>query len=186
MQTTWMPSTETGVIHNRAELPESVFAFPRQRKEPLTDASHVRNAIARFDQVKDVTEDERLTDFATVFLGLGKLTLNGYHPIQWSVPRRDKVVTYTYQVGYLSAREIADVMCRVCAFRSIQLPDVQANLTDSARGHLAAAQDAEFRQRLFALGAEARPGNGEVLARTAREERDRWAGLVRRLNIQVQ
>ncbi|MCF7855905.1 MAG: hypothetical protein K9N51_13990 [Candidatus Pacebacteria bacterium] len=90
----------------------------------------------------DVTEDERLTDFATVFLGLGKLTLNGYHPIQWSVPRKGKVVTYTYQVGYLSAREIADVMCRVCAFRSIQLPDVQANLTDSARGHLAAAQDA--------------------------------------------
>ena len=90
----------------------------------------------------DETENERLTDFATVFLGLGKLTLNGYHPIQWSVPRQDKVVTYTYQVGYLSAREIADVMCRVCAFRSIQLPDVQANLTDNARGHLAAAQDA--------------------------------------------
>ena len=36
-QATWMPSTEYGEIHNRAELPESVFAFPRQRKEPLTD-----------------------------------------------------------------------------------------------------------------------------------------------------
>ena len=42
MQTTWSPDTEHGVIHNRAELPESVFAFPMQRKEPLTDADHVR------------------------------------------------------------------------------------------------------------------------------------------------
>ena len=49
-QATWMPSTEYGKVHNRAELPESVFAFPRQRKEPLTDASHVKNALARFDQ----------------------------------------------------------------------------------------------------------------------------------------
>ena len=36
-QATWMPSTEYGKVYNRAELPESVFAFPRQRKEPLTD-----------------------------------------------------------------------------------------------------------------------------------------------------
>jgi hypothetical protein len=35
------------------------FAFPEQRKEPLTDAAHVRNAIARFDQVEDVTDAER-------------------------------------------------------------------------------------------------------------------------------
>ena len=35
------------------------FAFPKQRKEPITDASHVRNAIARFDQVEGVTDAER-------------------------------------------------------------------------------------------------------------------------------
>lgn len=40
-------------------LPEEEFAFPEQRKEPLTDASHVRNAIARFDQVEGVTDAER-------------------------------------------------------------------------------------------------------------------------------
>jgi hypothetical protein len=40
-------------------LPDSEFAFPKQRKEPLTDARHVRNAIARFDQVEDVTDRER-------------------------------------------------------------------------------------------------------------------------------
>ena len=66
MQTTWMPSTETGVIHNRAELPESVFAFPRQRKEPLTDADHVRNALARFDQVEGVSDSNRDLAFANI------------------------------------------------------------------------------------------------------------------------
>jgi hypothetical protein len=35
------------------------FAFPRERREPLVDARHVRNAIARFDQVEDVTDRER-------------------------------------------------------------------------------------------------------------------------------
>jgi len=54
-----MPSTEYRKVHNRAELPESVFAFPRQRKEPLTDASHVKNALARFDQVEGVSDADR-------------------------------------------------------------------------------------------------------------------------------
>jgi hypothetical protein len=40
-------------------LAESDFAFPRERKEPLTDARHVRNAIARFDQVEGVSDAER-------------------------------------------------------------------------------------------------------------------------------
>ena len=35
------------------------FAFPKQRKEPINDASHVRNAVARFDQVEGVSEKER-------------------------------------------------------------------------------------------------------------------------------
>ena len=43
----------------RNQLSEGNFAFPKQRKEPLEDAKHVRNAIARFDQVKDVSDDER-------------------------------------------------------------------------------------------------------------------------------
>ena len=37
----------------------SQYAFPDEEKEPLTDAAHVRNAIARFNQVKDVTDTER-------------------------------------------------------------------------------------------------------------------------------
>jgi hypothetical protein len=37
------------------------FAFPKQRKEPLENAAHVRNAIARFNQVRGVSDDERDT-----------------------------------------------------------------------------------------------------------------------------
>lgn len=44
---------------DRDKLDKGDFAFPKQRKEPLENASHVRNAIARFNQVKDVTDDER-------------------------------------------------------------------------------------------------------------------------------
>jgi hypothetical protein len=40
-------------------LPPSDFAFPGERKEPLVDAAHVRNAVARFDQVEGVSDEER-------------------------------------------------------------------------------------------------------------------------------
>jgi len=40
-------------------LADNEFAFPKERKEPLTDARHVRNAIARFDQVEGVSDAER-------------------------------------------------------------------------------------------------------------------------------
>ena len=43
----------------RDDLDEDQFAFPKERKEPLNNASHVRNAIARFDQVEGVSDDER-------------------------------------------------------------------------------------------------------------------------------
>ena len=43
----------------RNDLPDSAFAFPKERKEPLTDAAHVRNAVARFDQVEGVSDAER-------------------------------------------------------------------------------------------------------------------------------
>jgi hypothetical protein len=40
-------------------LGDAQFAFPKERKEPLTDAGHVRNAIARFNQVEGVSNAER-------------------------------------------------------------------------------------------------------------------------------
>jgi hypothetical protein len=50
----------------RSEINDSAFAFPKQRKEPLNDASHVRNAIARFDQVQDVSDADREEAFRNI------------------------------------------------------------------------------------------------------------------------
>lgn len=44
---------------HRDALEKGAFAFSETRKEPLQNASHVRNAIARFNQVKGVSDDER-------------------------------------------------------------------------------------------------------------------------------
>ena len=66
MNTTWKPHEKHGELTERSDLPDSVFAFPKERKEPLTDAAHVRNAIARFDQVTDVSHEERALAFANI------------------------------------------------------------------------------------------------------------------------
>ena len=65
---TWKPHTEHGSQSGagRADLPDEVFAFAKQRKEPLTDAKHVRNALARFDQVDDVSDHDRDVAFANI------------------------------------------------------------------------------------------------------------------------
>jgi hypothetical protein len=65
---TWKPSEAHGDLStkDRDKLPDSAFAFPDKRKEPLTDKSHVRNALARFDQVQDVSDSERDQAFANI------------------------------------------------------------------------------------------------------------------------
>lgn len=65
-QATWKPHEKHGELTERDDLPDSVYAFPKKRKEPLTDASHVRNAIARFDQVRDVSDEERDLAFTNI------------------------------------------------------------------------------------------------------------------------
>ncbi len=64
METTWKPVGDPSVA--RSALPDSAFAFPAQRAEPLLDAAHVRNALARFDQVKGVSDDDRALAFANI------------------------------------------------------------------------------------------------------------------------
>jgi len=43
----------------RDHMSRGTFAFPKERTEPLNDARHVRNAVARFDQVEGVSDKER-------------------------------------------------------------------------------------------------------------------------------
>src|SRR5438270_1229591 len=54
------PKKATGLsTRQQNRMGAQTFAFPKERKEPLNDARHVRNAIARFDQVEGVSEAER-------------------------------------------------------------------------------------------------------------------------------
>jgi hypothetical protein len=66
MKATWEPHEKHGDLTERSDLPDSAFAFPAQRKEPLTDANHVRNAIARFDQTIGVSDDDRALAFENI------------------------------------------------------------------------------------------------------------------------
>lgn len=66
MRTTWQPHEKHGTLTKQSDLPDAVFAFPSKRKEPLTDAKHVRNAIARFDQVTGVSDDDRELAFGNI------------------------------------------------------------------------------------------------------------------------
>src|ERR1700739_90628 len=63
---TWKPHEKHGRLTMQSDLPDTVFAFPKERKEPLTDAQHVRNAVARFDQVTDVSDADRALAFANI------------------------------------------------------------------------------------------------------------------------
>ena len=68
MRATWKQHTIRGALteQKRNDLPDSAFAFPKERKEPLVDAKHVRNALVRFDQVEDVSDAEREQAFANI------------------------------------------------------------------------------------------------------------------------
>lgn len=65
---TWKAHTKHGDLDtkDRDNLPDSVYAFPKHRKMPLTDAEHVRNALARFDQVEDVSDEDRELAFKNI------------------------------------------------------------------------------------------------------------------------
>jgi hypothetical protein len=65
-EATWEPHEKHGRLTTQSDLPDSVYAFPEQRKEPLTDAQHVRNAVARFDQVIGVSDADRALAFANI------------------------------------------------------------------------------------------------------------------------
>jgi len=70
MTATWKPEkTDTAGRLTAADkkiLPESAFAFPAARKEPMTGPSHVRDAMARFNQVEGVTDVEKDLAFSNI------------------------------------------------------------------------------------------------------------------------
>ena len=65
-EATWKPHEKHGPLTTQSDLPDTVYAFPKQRKEPLTYEQHVRNAVARFDHVIDVSDADRALAFANI------------------------------------------------------------------------------------------------------------------------
>lgn len=65
---TWRPRDTHGKLSEAGErsLPDSAFAFPRQRIGPLTGAAHVRDAIARFGKLADVSDEDRDLAFENI------------------------------------------------------------------------------------------------------------------------
>ena len=61
-------TTKSGKLSTAAKdkLSDETYAFIEKRKEPLENAAHVRNALARFNQVKGVTDEERKEAFANI------------------------------------------------------------------------------------------------------------------------
>src|SRR4051794_18923792 len=68
MAATWKPVDEHGALsaEDRKELPDSAYAFPGKRKDPLADADAGRAALARADQPKGVTDDRRDQEFECI------------------------------------------------------------------------------------------------------------------------
>lgn len=70
MDITWKPP-RVAAGTPRSALPDSAFAFSAERKEPLTDAAHVRGAVARFARVDGVSDRERDVAFANIKAAAG-------------------------------------------------------------------------------------------------------------------
>lgn len=68
-----MPDLNT---QERNALKDSQFAFPTQRKEPLENADHVRNAIGRFNQVEGVSDSERDEAWKRILTAAKKFDVN--------------------------------------------------------------------------------------------------------------
>ena len=71
----------------RDALGDRQFAFEAQRKEPLENASHVRNAVARFNQVDGVSDDERDAAWLRIRAAARKFDVQ-VHALDWREMRQ--------------------------------------------------------------------------------------------------
>jgi hypothetical protein len=69
-EATWKPHEKHGLLTRQSDLPDSVYAFPKQRKEPLTDA----------DRALAFANIEKAADYYDVNLSETSLHELGVHP----------------------------------------------------------------------------------------------------------
>lgn len=102
-------------------------------------------------------EVEVLTDITAVFLGLGKLLLNGRHLSRETKHEKGETVVETYDCGYLDRAQVAMAYTLVCSMRQIPAAQYESGLTGDVIGYLR-----DYRQRYQYCGAYADYGDEEL------------------------
>lgn len=82
--------------------------------------------------LKDPNENEMFTDLAAVFIGLGKLLLNGL------IVATDEYISEKHVLGYLSPELIVYCYKKVNAYRSISIEIAIKNLIPEAKNRISA------------------------------------------------
>jgi hypothetical protein len=85
--------------------------------------------------IKIEIDDEILTDIASVFLGFGKIMLNGCRTTNVryeTIPNSTRTITETMTAGYLDRDQLAFVYGLVCAMRKIPSSDFMQGLNPEA------------------------------------------------------
>jgi hypothetical protein len=130
--------------------------------------------------------NEVLTDITAVFLGLGKLMLNGSQTQRVKterIGREERTTTTTKNVGYLDREQFAFVYLFVCAMRRIPQDDYEFNLTRDARSCVRAV-DASYRSRFFDIGFHD-PSRNEELLENLKAETSEARRLLREIETSV-
>jgi hypothetical protein len=81
------------------------------------------------------SDNEILTDITTIFLGFGKIMLNGCRTTDVkheSIPNGTRTITKTMSAGYLDRDQLAFAYRLVCAMRSIPSSDFTQGLSEEA------------------------------------------------------
>lgn len=131
-------TTPAGSIRYRGPNHSRVSVNISNKHSPMIMAATLAHELTHhFLDTKTIRREgteanEILTDLAAVYLGLGKLTLNGYETISWTQHRKNQPVNYSYKVGYLAPEDLALVLSEVCRFRSIPSESVKINLSPRA------------------------------------------------------
>lgn len=66
----------------RNNMKEDKYAFPQEHKLPIENGSHVRNAIARFNQVEGVSDEEKESAWARIKKAAKKFDVT-LHEASW-------------------------------------------------------------------------------------------------------
>jgi len=94
-----------------------------------------KNGISCGNTPSHKYENEVLTDIASVYLGLGKLMLNG---CEYKIVREEKIpegirkITKTVKSGYLNRKQLSVVYLLFCAMQQISVREYEYGLTTDA------------------------------------------------------